>query len=395
MLPLFMLLGIGDLLRPGGPEGGFVAMFIIALLTVGAHRRAAYKSAKVTAVIPTTQDEHCDMTLPFSFETPPRRRPAIGYFLERLGNIVVVFCMMGPPMFLCGLGMFILSIWGVNEVLSAYWPAFLCLTIAGLIFPLYYLSSGVKMREHGRRLGGRDGRPIVLQNKQAPVLMLRSFDDETLVDPRPLNFYQHRYEENLARALKTLGPVITIGHPGDEGGYNGAARLYVADSHWQEAVEYLMQRSAAVLIIVGRSEGLWWEIEQALTNIDRKRLLFFFPYVDKINPNASRYDDLKTFIARGNMLPRAFSPLAEERQRRYQHFRLHFSTHFDGELPEQLGDEQFIDFGSDGHVRLLKGKKGLMGLHPVNMLRWSGMRVLRYNVALTIKPFVRKLLERH
>ncbi len=394
LMPLFTLLGVYDFFRPGGAEGGFVAPLFIGFLTIAVHRRAVYKGVKIKAVMPDEQDNRSNEALPFSFETPPRPKPVLGYFMKRLGDILVVLNMIGPVMFLVGLATFIISILDLNEVFSAYWSVFLGLVFAGPIFSLYCGSLGQKTRVHGRRMSACDGRPIVLQNKHAPVLILRSFEDEALIDPRPFNQGQYRYEELLAGALKTIGPVITIGHPGDEIGYSGAARLYVANSHWQQAVEYLMQRSAAVLIIVGQSEGLSWEIEQALVNIDRKRLLFFFPYVSKANLGASRYENFKTLIARSFMLPATFDPLAEARQRRYQHFRLNFSAHFDGQLPEQLGHEQFIDFTENGQVRLLKGKKGLMAIHPESIFFWPGMRILNFNVALTIKPFVRKLLAR-
>jgi hypothetical protein len=83
------------------------------------------------------------------------------------------------------------------------------------------------------------------------------------MEPRPLNLFQQRYEENLSRALKQLGTVITVGRPGDPLGFAGAARFYVSQDNWQDAIRYLMTHTAAVVIVVGRTEGLWWEIGTA------------------------------------------------------------------------------------------------------------------------------------
>jgi len=65
-----------------------------------------------------------------------------------------------------------------------------------------------------------------------------------------------------------------VGKPGDSLGFAGASRFYVSEENWQRAIRYLMTHTAAVVIIMGRTEGLWWEIETALAFAPRDRLLF-------------------------------------------------------------------------------------------------------------------------
>ena len=108
----------------------------------------------------------------------------------------------------------------------------------GVLCSIYGLSEGARLRERGRRLQARDARTSLDWRKEEPVLLLRSFEDEQIPDPRPIDFWQRRYEESLARVLSQVGPVVAIGRPEDDLSFGGAARLFVADGDWRRAVEY-------------------------------------------------------------------------------------------------------------------------------------------------------------
>ena len=118
---------------------------------------------------------------------------------------------------------------------------------------------------------------------RAPVLYLRSFRDDghaLMVDlgwPRvqaalgavmPVSA-----EEELADALAGIGPVIAIGKPGEPLPELGAARLYIGHDVWQAEVNALMQKAALVVVRVGASPGVLWEINQVLENLPRERLV--------------------------------------------------------------------------------------------------------------------------
>ena len=118
---------------------------------------------------------------------------------------------------------------------------------------------------------------------RAPVLYLRSFRDDgraLMLDsgwPRVQAvlgaLMPGSAEEELADALAGIGPVIAIGKPGEPLPELGAARLYVGHDVWQAEVNALMQKAALVVVRVGASPGVLWEINQVLENLPRERLV--------------------------------------------------------------------------------------------------------------------------
>lgn len=116
-----------------------------------------------------------------------------------------------------------------------------------------------------------------------PVLYLRSFRDDghALVADVRLAPLRRLYgalqlatpEQHCADELQALGPVIAIGKPGEPLPELGAARVYVAHDAWQQEVLRLMRSAALVVVRVGASPGVLWEIEQALSVLPRERLV--------------------------------------------------------------------------------------------------------------------------
>lgn len=115
-----------------------------------------------------------------------------------------------------------------------------------------------------------------------PVLYLRSFQDDgsVLLEDQGIPGVQAltratspaSSEEELAQILQRIGPVVAIGKPGEKLPELGAARLYVSHDQWQAVVGALMRQAALVVVRVGKSPGVLWEIGQALTQIPRERL---------------------------------------------------------------------------------------------------------------------------
>lgn len=114
-----------------------------------------------------------------------------------------------------------------------------------------------------------------------PLLYLRSFHDDggVVSEGGALAHWILRAtrtgsdEEAIAKALAQHGPVIAIGKPGEPLPELGAARLYVAHDKWQERVIELMRQARLVVIRIGSSPGVLWEIEQALATVPRQRLV--------------------------------------------------------------------------------------------------------------------------
>jgi hypothetical protein len=251
-------------------------------------------------------------------------------------------------------------------------------------------------------LQARDARTSLHWSKEEPVLLLRSFEDEQIPDPRPIDLWQRRYEESLARVLSQVGPVVAIGRPRDDLSFGGAARLFVADAHWRQAVEYLMDCSRTVAIIVGHSEGLWWEIRTALKMLPRERLLFFFPYVDMGNNSTGRIAQWKAFFTRWNLTRRKYQSMEEECIQRYHNFRKQCASFLDEPLPWQLDTSLFLDFLPCGEARILHGhiRPSWHYLFPITganimvdyLLVPRHRRRLRFDMRHTLKPFVVKAM---
>lgn len=117
-----------------------------------------------------------------------------------------------------------------------------------------------------------------------PVLYLRSFrDDGTALIDIARGRFAHWWsellaaatpEEETAAALDAVGPVVAIGKPGEALPEIGAARLYVDHDAWQEEVRTLMDRAALVVLRIGSSPGVLWELDQALSRVPRERVVF-------------------------------------------------------------------------------------------------------------------------
>lgn len=134
-----------------------------------------------------------------------------------------------------------------------------------------------------RQHEARSAAQAMADDPRAPVLYLRSFQDDgrMLVADEGGAVAQKLFgaltptsaEEELADTLERVGPVVAIGKPGEPLPELGAARLYVGHDVWQEEVNALMRQAALVVVRVGTSPGVLWEINQALEHLQRERLV--------------------------------------------------------------------------------------------------------------------------
>ncbi|WP_063046446.1 hypothetical protein [Nocardia pseudovaccinii] len=91
-------------------------------------------------------------------------------------------------------------------------------------------------------------------------------------------------EEQIADALRPVGPLIAVGAPGERQPHVGAVRMYLPkkpDKAWQEPVRQLMRRSRLTVLTLGTSEGTMWELNQALNLLSPQRLILVIPSIGK------------------------------------------------------------------------------------------------------------------
>lgn len=140
-----------------------------------------------------------------------------------------------------------------------------------------------------RRLGAVPASQVIRNNPTAPILYLRSFDDDSLRLQLPylsgsagfqdllVSLRGIRFEEFVTSRLARHGEVIAIGKPGEPLPLLGASRDYFAHSEWQAAIRNWMQLSQRVLMVVGRTEGVGWEFEELRRLGVEDKLILLFP----------------------------------------------------------------------------------------------------------------------
>jgi hypothetical protein len=90
-----------------------------------------------------------------------------------------------------------------------------------------------------------------------------------------------RFEVVLGWHLWGFGPLIGVGRPAERVPQLGAAREYLDDETWQREIEKRISDARAVAVVLGRTNGLAWEI-QALERLGATtRVLLIVPPVSR------------------------------------------------------------------------------------------------------------------
>lgn len=80
-------------------------------------------------------------------------------------------------------------------------------------------------------------------------------------------------EEALVRYFEKVGPMVAIGRPGERLQVPGAARVYVADDEWRDAVMQELEHAQIILVQPGTSRGVQWELAYMRSFCEPTRLL--------------------------------------------------------------------------------------------------------------------------
>jgi hypothetical protein len=158
------------------------------------------------------------------------------------------------------------------------------------IVGILLLIAGATLSRLARMWARTSATRVRQRDRRRPILYLRSFDDDRLPLPalltarRPfLELFLARgsdpFEEAVAWELAPFGPIIAVGRPGRPTASLGAARDLLPAADWQAGVAQFIDDARAVVVIIGKTEGLAWEIEQTARNY-LHRVVFVFPPVD-------------------------------------------------------------------------------------------------------------------
>ena len=127
-------------------------------------------------------------------------------------------------------------------------------------------------------------------DRRPPVLLLRSFDDDMMLIVRGARYSRstdlHRkgmtFERVVQDHLSPFGPFIAIGRPEEALSPLGAARDYVPDTVWQDEVQQRIRDAAVVVLVIGTSPGLAWELSRLRDLGQLHKLILLFPPADDV-----------------------------------------------------------------------------------------------------------------
>jgi len=219
------------------------------------------------------------------------------------------------------------------------------------------------------------------RTQRAPVLYLRSFRDDVrarseapnsfredlLVSPAlPPPVRSFSEEEHLAMAMRRIGPFIALGEPGEGTPQPGASRFYLTVTEWRPVVAELMSAARLVLLRIGATDGLWWEIEYALTTLSPTRVAILLP------PDEQDYAEFRVRTA--TLFAQPLPPYPPGGFRGLPRGLLHFERDWTPRIVSFAEQGRF----SQGTPRWLTGIF-LSGMRPVaKQLGISRLRLLRW-----------------
>lgn len=238
----------------------------------------------------------------------------------------------------------------------------------GFLIMLGSVTGAFALERAARSLRAADARDVLSDDKRPPVLYLRSF----LVE----GVQSSKYEDVLREFFREIGPLVAIGKPSELLQTAGAARIYPGDD-WHEVVLRLMREAVLVLVQIGATEGLSWEIATLVQTVDPQRVVLI---LRPPQPKWRRRHLLAEYQMFRESLGRAFPrPLPSSIGKR-GHFRLTW-------LSEPIGLGRFISFGPDWEPDVLAVRDPPF---PLRLRLLFGPR----SAPLVLRSCLRSVLER-
>jgi hypothetical protein len=263
----------------------------------------------------------------------------------------------------------------VDQGVLGGWGALgMILVVGALIF------LGFRLVQRAKRLDAPSATTVLSEDKRAPVLYLRSFEDDPKVARRMgiAGFKLNNEEEDVAEIVGALGPFLAIGKPGEVLPYSGAARVYVGEGDWHAQVRSLLSRARLVILRAGDTPGLWWEVEESAKTVRPEKLVILVPLKQR------EYDDFRRKAQ--NYLPRQ---LPEYRGRRIPVTTIRGMLLFDSDWTAHFRPVQETYFGYYG--------RGLLGLFtPYALLNNPFLRKqsnIRRVLEKTFQPILQRRLD--
>jgi TM2 domain-containing membrane protein YozV len=170
---------------------------------------------------------------------------------------------------------------------------------------------GVSLLRRGFGYDVATAAEVLSDDPRPPVVYTRSFrhDDDRLLPwwSRIFNYWiSVSFEQILAENFNLVGPFVAIGQPAEDVPELGAARLYCSDAEWRGRITDLMGRARLIVIRLGGTGNLWWEIEQAIQTAGPRKLIV--SVVEKRNETKVLLAGLERLVGREIREPESPSP---------------------------------------------------------------------------------------
>lgn len=171
---------------------------------------------------------------------------------------------------------------------------------------------GLSLIYTGRRLVSRNARTAIAGDVRAPILYLRSFEDDVedtltphtglanyfsqtlstgvrrlplplrvIYEFQPLRLLRSLFgrvtpttELQLAAFFRKFGPFVAIGKPGERLATFGADRDFVDNDKWRAVVLDYLQQAYFVVLQAAGTQGFLWELRTVLTRVEPRKILF-------------------------------------------------------------------------------------------------------------------------
>ncbi len=163
---------------------------------------------------------------------------------------------------------------------------------------VYFVYSGRYISYQGRCLLPLPAEELLKKDKRSPILYLRPFD----LDESPQDFLNNEnkitaQENYIINFFSGLGPIVTIGKPGEVIPSRGASRIYLNSSNWKNNVSNFLEKTKFVLLVLGFSPGILYEAKLVVKRIPPNRILLYIPVSDnrhEILKNLSKVFPMRT-----------------------------------------------------------------------------------------------------
>jgi hypothetical protein len=159
-----------------------------------------------------------------------------------------------------------------------------------------------------------DFQTVVSDDPRPPILFLRSFADDKNVTEGShaenifnnlgfigYGFFDFSLESRLAAHFSEFGPFIAVGQPKDKSPHLGAIRAHLSEDEWRASVLRWFAASRLVLMLLGTTKWVSWELQTLIDLGHARKTLLIFPPLStgpsrKLSGRAERMNSLSIIL---------------------------------------------------------------------------------------------------